>query len=227
MDTQVKSYEVRTLKSTDVRFERVGDTLAMTLSDGNITVYYPWVVVRSCFPVSDEKVFLSVRDGESFPFQDCRRALHNVKGELNLLGQTGCGELVHEAEALVQMYVERNKVPHGEIVECLLQVTDVLDSCIRAVIAGGDVSTDALLNVKFSLLEYQNSLPVCDTVQGSNSSGSDGGYAGFRPRVPEIAPGSAEMFSDFITETREHLAQAEEALLGYARAHARLPPGTG
>jgi len=62
MDNQVKSYEVRSLTSTDVRFERIGDTLAMTLNDGGCAVYYPWVVVRSCFPVSDDKVFLSVRD---------------------------------------------------------------------------------------------------------------------------------------------------------------------
>jgi len=55
----VKAFEVVYLKPEQVHFERQGDTLALTLDNG---VHYPRVVLRSCFPVSKEQVYLSARD---------------------------------------------------------------------------------------------------------------------------------------------------------------------
>ena len=60
-----KAFEVVYLEPEAVHFERSGDTLSMTLKDGTLTegaVYYPRVILRACFPVSDNTEFLSVRD---------------------------------------------------------------------------------------------------------------------------------------------------------------------
>jgi hypothetical protein len=58
----VKSYEVVRLDPNEVHFERHGDTLSLTLPDGT---RYPRVVLRCCFPVSQEQVLLSVRDANT------------------------------------------------------------------------------------------------------------------------------------------------------------------
>ncbi|MBN1248334.1 MAG: DUF1854 domain-containing protein [Anaerolineae bacterium] len=60
-----KSYEVIYLKPENVRFVRHGDTLGLTVTDGGVSVQYPRVVLRSCFPVSDTAAFLSVRDANA------------------------------------------------------------------------------------------------------------------------------------------------------------------
>lgn len=57
-----KSFELVTLAPDQVHFERQGDTLSLTLSDGT---HYPRVVLRRCFPVSQEYNFISVRDASS------------------------------------------------------------------------------------------------------------------------------------------------------------------
>ena len=54
-----KSFEVIHLNPDDLKFERNGDTLSLSMSDGR---RYPRVVLRSCFPVSQHTLFLSVRD---------------------------------------------------------------------------------------------------------------------------------------------------------------------
>jgi hypothetical protein len=54
-----KTYELVHLDPAQSRFERVGDTLSLTLPDGT---RYPRVVLRCCFPVADERTYLSVRD---------------------------------------------------------------------------------------------------------------------------------------------------------------------
>ena len=72
-DTQSapKSFEVVYLESDQVHFERRGDTLSLTLNDDHDTTRqrYPRVVLRPCFPVSQDKFYLSVRDttGEDEP----------------------------------------------------------------------------------------------------------------------------------------------------------------
>jgi hypothetical protein len=57
-----KAFEVVFLKPDAVHFTRRGDTLSMTLTEDDVSIQYPRVILRSCFPVSDSKVFLSVRD---------------------------------------------------------------------------------------------------------------------------------------------------------------------
>lgn len=57
-----KSYEVVYLKPEDVSFARQGDTIGLTVKEGDVNVHYPRVILRSCFPVSDGVAFLSVRD---------------------------------------------------------------------------------------------------------------------------------------------------------------------
>ena len=57
-----KAFEWVMLAPEDVRFEREGDTLRLTLSDGT---HYPRVSLRSCFPVSGGPALLSVRDAAS------------------------------------------------------------------------------------------------------------------------------------------------------------------
>ncbi|MBN1874286.1 MAG: DUF1854 domain-containing protein [Anaerolineae bacterium] len=58
-----KAFEVIYLQPADVHFERHEDTLSLTVTPENAeAVYYPRVVLRSCFPVSKNTVFLSVRD---------------------------------------------------------------------------------------------------------------------------------------------------------------------
>lgn len=54
-----KSFELVYLTPEQVHFERHGDTLSLTLNGGE---HYPRVVLRSCFPVSQEQRYLSVRD---------------------------------------------------------------------------------------------------------------------------------------------------------------------
>jgi hypothetical protein len=60
-----KAFELVYLTPERVHFERRGDTLALTLDEQT----YPRVVLRSCFPVSQEQRYLSVRDanGEEQP----------------------------------------------------------------------------------------------------------------------------------------------------------------
>jgi hypothetical protein len=48
-----------------VRFARHGDTLSLAVSEGGVSVYYPRVILRSCFPVSDNTAYLSVRDANA------------------------------------------------------------------------------------------------------------------------------------------------------------------
>ena len=57
-----KAFEIVFLDPKSIHFTRRGDTLSMTHTEDNVSVQYPRVVLRSCFPVSDSKVFLSVRD---------------------------------------------------------------------------------------------------------------------------------------------------------------------
>jgi hypothetical protein len=54
-----KSFEVVHLNPDDLEFERNGDTLSLTMPDGR---RFPRVVLRSCFPVSQHTLLLSVRD---------------------------------------------------------------------------------------------------------------------------------------------------------------------
>lgn len=54
-----RPFEVFYLDPEHVQFRRLGDTLSVTLADGTT---YPRVILRSCFPVSGERVLLSVRD---------------------------------------------------------------------------------------------------------------------------------------------------------------------
>ncbi|NLF01571.1 MAG: DUF1854 domain-containing protein [Anaerolineales bacterium] len=53
-----KGYETVYLDPGSVHLTRRGDTLSMALNG----VYYPRVVLRSCFPVSDNNIYISVRD---------------------------------------------------------------------------------------------------------------------------------------------------------------------
>ncbi|MBN1580592.1 MAG: DUF1854 domain-containing protein [Anaerolineae bacterium] len=59
-----KSFEVIYLEPEQIRFERRDDTLSLTLSGDQDAVqqHFPRVVLRSCFPVSQDKFYLSVRD---------------------------------------------------------------------------------------------------------------------------------------------------------------------
>ena len=60
-----KAFEIVYLHPDDVIFERRGDTLSLTLKDEtaeNGVTTYPRVTLRSCFPVSETSLFLSVRD---------------------------------------------------------------------------------------------------------------------------------------------------------------------
>ena len=61
-----KSYEVTYLTANRVDFTRRGDTLSLTITEENgISVQYPRVVLRSCFPVSDQAAYLSIRDANA------------------------------------------------------------------------------------------------------------------------------------------------------------------
>jgi hypothetical protein len=60
-----KPFEVVYLKPDQVSFQRNGDTLSLTITERDVSVQYPRVVLRSCFPVSDSKAFLSVRDAST------------------------------------------------------------------------------------------------------------------------------------------------------------------
>ena len=60
-----KAFEVVYLEPDKLRFVRRGDTLGLTVSEDGVNVHYPRVILRSCFPVSDGAVFLSVRDANA------------------------------------------------------------------------------------------------------------------------------------------------------------------
>lgn len=59
-----QAFQLVYLHPENVRFERRGDTLGLILDqgDGAEARYYPRVALRSCFPVSGDEVYLSVRD---------------------------------------------------------------------------------------------------------------------------------------------------------------------
>jgi hypothetical protein len=59
------SFRLTYLDPHKVRFQRQGDTLSMTVQETEepaLQTHYPRVVLRSCFPVSEEGAYLSVRD---------------------------------------------------------------------------------------------------------------------------------------------------------------------
>lgn len=60
-----KSFEVVYLDADQVSFQRQGDTLSLTITEHGVSVHYPRVVLRSCFPVSDNTAYLSVRDAST------------------------------------------------------------------------------------------------------------------------------------------------------------------
>ncbi|MGC9522602.1 MAG: DUF1854 domain-containing protein [Anaerolineae bacterium] len=60
-----KPFEVVYLDPDKVRFVRRGDTLSLTLFEDGVNVHYPRVILRSCFPVSDDSAYLSVRDANA------------------------------------------------------------------------------------------------------------------------------------------------------------------
>ena len=60
-----KSFEVVYLESEQMRFNRTGDTLSLTVTLEGEEKHYPRVVLRSCFPVSDTTAYLSVRDANA------------------------------------------------------------------------------------------------------------------------------------------------------------------
>jgi hypothetical protein len=60
----IRAFEVVYLQPTEICFERKGDTLSLTLNGDHGSedgVHYPRVTLRSCFPVSEEAKFISVR----------------------------------------------------------------------------------------------------------------------------------------------------------------------
>ncbi|MCU0521278.1 MAG: DUF1854 domain-containing protein [Anaerolineae bacterium] len=60
-----KAFEVVYLKPEQIEFSRRGDTLGLTVSEDSVSVHYPRVILRPCFPVSDNVAFLSVRDANA------------------------------------------------------------------------------------------------------------------------------------------------------------------
>jgi hypothetical protein len=57
-----KAFEVVYLAPETVQFQRHGDTLSLTVTEDAISVHYPRVILRFCFPVSRNDGYLSVRD---------------------------------------------------------------------------------------------------------------------------------------------------------------------
>jgi hypothetical protein len=60
-----KAFEVVYLQPEQIRFTRHGDTLGLTVTVDDVSVQYPRVILRPCFPVSDTKAYLSVRDANA------------------------------------------------------------------------------------------------------------------------------------------------------------------
>lgn len=58
----VKVFEVNYLKPEHVHFTRRGDTLSLTITEQEVNVQYPRVILRACFPVSNDTGYLSIRD---------------------------------------------------------------------------------------------------------------------------------------------------------------------
>lgn len=56
---EAKSFEVVHLQPESLVFERKGDTISLKIADGR---FYPRVILRPCFPVSENELYLSVRD---------------------------------------------------------------------------------------------------------------------------------------------------------------------
>ncbi len=57
-----KAFEVVYLAPEMVQFERHGDTLSLTVVEDAGSTHYPRVILRFCFPVSNNGGYLSVRD---------------------------------------------------------------------------------------------------------------------------------------------------------------------
>jgi hypothetical protein len=57
-----KAFEVVYLAPESVHFKRDGDTLSLTVIEDNIRTHYPRVILRFCFPVSNNGGYLSIRD---------------------------------------------------------------------------------------------------------------------------------------------------------------------
>lgn len=60
-----KAFEVIYLVPDQIEFARRGDTLSLTTTEDGVGVHYPRVILRPCFPVSDNEAFLSVRDANA------------------------------------------------------------------------------------------------------------------------------------------------------------------
>ncbi len=154
---------------------------------------------------SIETAALSLEAGEDGPGVDeVRRLLHNVKGECGVVGAHDAQTMFHEAESAI----DRVGAAGGAFPSAaLLELVDWMRRAIDAYASGSKPAGDAALLSRLTTIgDTAAQTPVPSTPGPDASGGGDGEY------VHLVSEGD-ETVREFIVESREHLAAAEQALL--------------
>ncbi|MEQ9616794.1 MAG: chemotaxis protein CheA [Phycisphaerales bacterium] len=165
-----------------------------------------------------ESVVLSLENdsGNEETLADIRRTVHTLKGECGVLSLRAAQKLCHEAESLIDRALANNeKFPADEVL-------DLLDWFKTYV---GQLSQDfrAAPPEHEALLARLTSEPPASAAPAPPAGGADSPDASApsvepadndtTPVVMSVSPGTEDNLNEFICESREHIAGAEEALL--------------
>lgn len=139
------------------------------------------------------------------------REFHTLKGEAGLLGIKNCKLLAHTVEDILEPVREGKGLPSEELITLLLQVADLIKSIVSDLEENPEKSASIVVEPLCGILREIKLLP--NDFQ-AKPMGQDDYLEGFKPQVPVLDMTMGEdMFTDFIVESHEHIATAEQALL--------------
>lgn len=136
---------------------------------------------------------------------DIFRIFHTIKGEASLLGFNNIVVLSHAVEGLLEQYKETEREATSDVLAVVLEVADKLNEIV--LFLKEDLSRALAVDIS-GLAEKAAALsgPKGDVLREKRQD--------FVPSVPtlDLSEGTA-ILTEFIMESRDHLASAEESLL--------------
>ena len=136
---------------------------------------------------------LDAQHGEAEPLAAVRRTMHTLKGEAGVLSLRGLQQLCHEAESAIDRSIDAQLPPPTDL---LLEVVDWLR-----------VQADALER------SAADEPPLAGALL-RRLAGHGGACGDTRPVELVVGAEYLDTLGDFLGEARQHLANAEQAMLG-------------